>query len=87
MSVLDNIRESIIAKLLIVIIIPWIILAIIFGFTDLEISKAIVNKEAQWANFIYIYGETPGWGLAATAIAVFIGSHNDDIKSKKSLHM
>ena len=83
MTVLDNIKESIVAKLLIVVIIPWIILAIIFGFTDLEISKAIVNKEAQWANFLYIYGEAPGWGLAATAIAVFIGSYNDDIKKQK----
>ncbi len=83
MRMLDFIRESIVGRLLLLIIIAWIILAIIFGFSDLEISKAVVDRESQLANFIYIYGELPGWGLMATAIAVFIGSNNDDIKKQK----
>ncbi|MFX1259703.1 MAG: phosphatase PAP2 family protein [Promethearchaeota archaeon] len=69
--------------LLISIIIVWIILAIIFGLTDLEISKAIVNREANWADIGKYYGEAPGYGIIATAIAILIGSYQQDLKKQK----
>lgn len=70
-------------KLLISIIIFWSILAIIFGFTDLEISKAIVNRESMWANIGKYYGEGPGYGIIAVAIAIIIGSYQQQLKKQK----
>lgn len=69
--------------LLIFLIFCWIILAIIFGFTDLEISKAIVNRESDWARFGRDFGEGPGYGIIAISLAIFLGSYNEDIKKQK----
>ncbi|MFX0188038.1 MAG: phosphatase PAP2 family protein [Candidatus Hodarchaeota archaeon] len=77
-----NIEESLI-KLLISIIIVWIILAIIFGFSDLEISKAVVNRESSWAEIGKYYGEAPGYGIIAIAIAIIIGSYQQELKKQK----
>jgi len=79
----ENFKESLIAKLLLVVIIVWIILAIIFGFTDLEISKTVVDENSAWGIFGRDYGEAPGYGLIAIAIATLIGSFNKDIKKQK----
>jgi len=77
--------EDNLTRLLILIIIVWIILAIVFGIYDLEISKAIVNREssANWANIGKSYGEAPGFGIIAVAIAIIIGSYQDDLKRQK----
>ncbi len=75
--------DSNITKLLIVVIIIWIILAIIFGFTDLEISKALVNRECLWANIGKDYGEAPGYGIIAVAISILVGSYQDELKKQK----
>jgi len=75
--------EGNLTKLLTSIIILWIILAIIFGLTDLEISKAIVNRESSWANIGKNYGEAPGYGIIAVAIAIIIGSFQEDLKKQK----
>lgn len=69
--------------LLIIIIVVWVILAIIFGITDLEISKAVVNRESGWANIGKYYGEAPGYGVIAVAIAIIIGSYQDELKKQK----
>jgi len=42
----------------------WVVLAIVFAFTDLQISQAIYNPNAGWAKFLEAYGQVPG-GLAA----------------------
>jgi len=70
-------------KLLILIIIVWISLAIIFAFYDLEISKALVNRESIWVIIGENYGDHPGYGLIAIAIAIFIGSYQEDLKKQK----
>ncbi|TFG04072.1 MAG: phosphatase PAP2 family protein [Promethearchaeota archaeon] len=88
MNELKKINQSIIIKLLLLVIVPWIILAIVFGFTDLEISKNIVNRDSEWASFMYIYDEGPAWGLIATSLVVFIGSRVEDMaKQKISAHV
>ncbi len=51
----------------------WAALAVIFGFFDLEISKAIVNQESAWAGFLQRFGEIPGYGLLFLACAVYFG--------------
>lgn len=38
----------------------WIILSVIFGIFDLEISKNVVNQNSIWAKFLENYGMIPG---------------------------
>ena len=80
---LENIKKSFTSKLLLVIGIVWVILALVFGFTDLEISKAVVNENSNWGNFGADYGEIPGYGLIAIALATFLGSFNNNLKLQK----
>ena len=76
--------EGPLKKLLVFIIICWIILAIIFGVTDLEISKAFLNRESIWANIGKYYGEGPGYGIIAVSIGILIGSREDDLKKQRT---
>ncbi|MHA1489248.1 MAG: phosphatase PAP2 family protein [Promethearchaeota archaeon] len=80
---LEKLKGSIIIKLLLIVIIPWIILAVIFGIFDLEISIAIVDENSTWGNFGADYGETPGWGLILIALAILIGTLSKNIKKQK----
>lgn len=80
---LESLKNSIITKLLLIIIIVWIILALVFGFTDLEISKAVVDESSEWGIFGRDYGEVPGYALIAIALATFLGSFNDNLKLQK----
>ncbi len=79
----DNLKKSFTAKLLIIIIVFWIILALIFGFTDLEISIAVVDENSPWGIFGKEFGEAPGWGLIAIALSTLIGSYEENIKKQK----
>jgi membrane-associated phospholipid phosphatase len=79
----NNIGKSFIAKLSLSIIVLWIVLALIFGFTDLEISIAVVDENSTWGIFGGEYGEAPGWGLIAIALSTLIGSYNENIKKQK----
>ena len=44
-------------------------LAVIFVFTDLQISLALVNESSGWANFLERFGELPG------ILVLYIGTH------------
>lgn len=48
----------------------WILLAIIFGIYDLQISQALVNRQSGWARWIEIYGEMPGIVIMIVALYV-----------------
>ena len=63
-----------IKKITLIALITWIILAIIFGFTDVEISIAVVDEASIWGNFGAEYGEIPGYALIAIALATLLGS-------------
>ncbi|MFX1377690.1 MAG: phosphatase PAP2 family protein [Promethearchaeota archaeon] len=78
-----NIKKSIITKLMLVIIVSWVILALVFGFTDLEISRIVVNENSVWGIFGRDYGEAPGYGLIAIALSALIGSYNDNLRKQK----
>ncbi|MFX1328463.1 MAG: phosphatase PAP2 family protein [Promethearchaeota archaeon] len=78
-----NFIKSLIGKLLFTLIFIWIILALIFGFTDLEISKITVDTNSAWGIFGDKYGGLPGYGLLAIAISVFIGGYNHNIRDQK----
>ena len=80
---LENFKKSIISKLILIIVIVWVILALVFGFTDLEISQAVVDGSSEWGIFGADYGEVPGYALIAIALATFLGSFNDNLKLQK----
>jgi len=79
----ENLKKSTSMKLLLIIIILWVILALVFGFTDLEISRFIVNENSIWGIFGRDYGEAPGYGLIAIALSALIGGYNDNLKKQK----
>ncbi|MHA2006659.1 MAG: phosphatase PAP2 family protein [Promethearchaeota archaeon] len=79
----ENFKESIITKLFLCIIIVWIILAIIFGFTDLEISKAVVDENSNWGNFGADFGEPPGYALISIALATYLGGFSKNLQYQK----
>jgi membrane-associated phospholipid phosphatase len=83
MMLLDNVKESITAKLLLLVVIPWIILSIIFGFTDLEISKAIINTNSSWGKIGRDYAHIPAYTLISISIAILIGGYFEDLKQQK----
>ncbi|MHA1268235.1 MAG: hypothetical protein ACTSPY_00490 [Candidatus Helarchaeota archaeon] len=80
-------------KLIYITIISWVILAIIFGLMDLQISIVAVNWNnipGNLGSFIRSasefgadYGEGPSWGLIFIAFAILIGSYIKDIKKQK----
>ncbi len=83
MKTIPDIKEFPAYKLLILVIIPWAVLAIIFGFTDLEISKAVVDTKSSLGKFGSHYGEIPGYTLIVVAITVLVGSCIEEIKKQK----
>jgi len=38
----------------------WVILAVVFAFTDLPISQAVFNPASGWAHTLEAYGQIPG---------------------------
>ncbi|MFX0057756.1 MAG: phosphatase PAP2 family protein [Candidatus Hodarchaeota archaeon] len=70
-------------KSLMIIIIVWIILAIIFGIYDLNISIAVVDENSNWGNFGADYGEPPGYALIAIALATFLGGYFKSLNLQK----
>lgn len=58
-------------SLLIVLISVWIILSVIFGIYDLEISKQIVNQNSGWAIFLQNYGMIPGLLVILSGIYIY----------------
>jgi membrane-associated phospholipid phosphatase len=58
-------------KLLIIIII-WIILSIVFAFTDLEISKAVANPNNEVGRFGAVHGTYPGVIIVTISFSVII---------------
>ena len=71
--------------LLIYVVLAWIILAILFGVYDLQISIAVVDENSVWGNFGAEYGEMPGYGLIAVALATYLGGYIKDTKKQKIL--
>ncbi|MFX0080991.1 MAG: phosphatase PAP2 family protein [Candidatus Hodarchaeota archaeon] len=79
----EKFKESKVIILLFIVIIIWVILALIFGFTDLAISKSLVDETSPWGIFGKVFGEAPGYGLIAISLSVLIGSYENDIKKQK----
>ena len=74
---------SMVSKLTLLVLVSWIILAIIFGIYDLNISIAVVDEASAWGNFGAVYGELPGWALIGIALATFFGGYIKNLKLQK----
>ena len=48
-------------------VVVFVVLAVIFAFTDLEISQSYADPQSGWANFLELYGQLPG------ALVSFLG--------------
>ncbi len=83
MSIFSKLWEQYLVRALIFVIIPWIILAVVFGLLDLEISNAIVNFDSVLGNFGADFGEAPGFALIGIAIAVLFGGLIKDRHQQK----
>jgi membrane-associated phospholipid phosphatase len=59
-------------------------LAIIFGFTDWQISQALYNPEAGWAHFMEAYGQLPSSFLGVLCGSILLRSYKVE-KSAKSI--
>ena len=49
----------------------WLILAVVFGIYDFDISKLIVNQNSEWAKFLQDYGMIPGLLVILSGIYIF----------------
>jgi len=74
---------SMVTKLTLLVFVFWIILAIIFGIYDLNISIAVVDGASAWGNFGADYGELPGYALIGIALATFFGGNIKNLKLQK----
>jgi membrane-associated phospholipid phosphatase len=79
------VKLSKINLVLIFVVLLWIVLAIVFGIYDLQISIAFVDENSIWGNFGADYGEVPGYGLIAIALATYLGGFIPNIKKQKIL--
>ena len=79
----DNTSKLNVKLLTLIVIVIWAILALAFGFLDLNISIAIVDKTSTWGNFGADYGEIPGYALIAIALATLLGSLFTNLKLQK----
>ncbi|MHA1500228.1 MAG: phosphatase PAP2 family protein [Candidatus Heimdallarchaeota archaeon] len=73
MSFFSRLWEQFLFKGMIFVIIPWIILAVVFGIFDLEISNGIVNFGNILGTFGANFGDSPGYALIAIAVTSLIG--------------
>jgi len=79
----DKTNWSVVSKLTLLVLVSWIILAIIFGIYDLNISIAVVDGASAWGNFGADYGEIPGYALIGIALATYIGGYIKNLKIQK----
>ncbi|PJE81687.1 hypothetical protein COU58_01215 [Candidatus Pacearchaeota archaeon CG10_big_fil_rev_8_21_14_0_10_32_42] len=73
-------KRSIVNKLLVILPFIWILLAIVFAFYDLEISKFLFNSESSVGKLVEFFGEIPGIFFAI--FALFVLNTNAKIKNK-----
>ena len=55
----------------ILLLLIWIILAIIFGIYDLDISRHFVDQNSVWAKFLQDYGMIPGLLVILSGIYIY----------------
>ena len=64
-------------------IITWITLALIFAFTDLRISNALINQQSGWARVLDIFGEHPAMIIAFVSANILFSLARCEKTAKK----
>lgn len=66
-----------------ILVTVWTTLAVLFAFTDWQISQALYNPEAGWAHFMEAYGQIPGTllGVVSSAILLRLYKVEKNVKS------
>ncbi len=57
--------------LLILLVSVWIILSVVFGIYDLDISRNVVNQNSGWTIFLENYGMIPGMFVILSGIYIY----------------
>ena len=60
----------------------FVILAVIFGFSDWQISQALYNPNAGWAHFMEAYGQIPGSFLGLLSASILLRTYKVEKKFK-----
>jgi len=66
------------------LIAAWAVLAVIFAFTDWQISQALYNPEASWVHFMEAYGQVPGALLGVLSASIILRTYRVE-KNFKSI--
>ena len=61
---------------IVILIAVWAALAVVFVFTDWQISQALYNPEAGWAHFMEAYGQVPGSLLGVLSAGILLRTYN-----------
>jgi membrane-associated phospholipid phosphatase len=72
-------------KSLLISVVIFSVPAIIFGFTDWQISQALYNPETGWAHFMEAYGQMPGSFLGLLSGSILICTYKLEKKTKSIL--
>ncbi len=65
------------------IIFFWVLLSVIFGLYDLDISIFFVDEISIWGNFGKDYGEYPGYPFIAIGLSAYIGGYIKNLNYQK----
>jgi len=69
---------------IIILITVWAALAVVFAFTDWQISQALYNPAASWAHFMEAYGQMPGSFLGLLSGSILLRTYKVE-KNAKSI--
>ncbi len=83
MRIIEKSENVFLFKSLIIVLVPWVILAIIFGLYDLEISNLFVDFNSVWGAFGADFGEAPGYALIGISVVSLIGGLIKKVKLQK----
>jgi len=68
-------------------IIIFAVLAVIFAFTDWQISQTLYNPQAGWAHFMEAYGQLPGSFLGLLSGSILLRTYKIQKNAKSNLGM
>jgi membrane-associated phospholipid phosphatase len=68
-------------KLICLVLIAWLILAVVFAFYDLQISRYLANPHSRWGEFIKGYGDIPGYIIFLIAVYI-LGANRKPCSTK-----
>jgi membrane-associated phospholipid phosphatase len=73
------------ASPIVILLAVWLALAIVFAFTDWQISQALYNPAAGWARFMEAYGQMPGSFVGLLCGSILIRTYKVEKKAKSIL--